>query len=134
MDLLAKGNTEISFVPYVPKYPLVELEGSYDELTTHAFYENRDRDVFLRILLTDTTEVPDAMAKLSVIYPKIVRLEYVHFNKITYEGLTEAEPGAEKISPMDVFASFFTQQNECELSEEEYRYLEQLIHGWEEQE
>jgi len=75
--------------------------------------------------------VPDAMAKLSVIYPKIVRLEYTRFREIVYEGLTDGDISAEKISPMDVFSAFFTRQNECDLNEEEAAYLEELIRGWE---
>lgn len=131
VDVGEKGRTDTAFIPYTPLHILAELEGSYADLTSHAFYEKMDRDVYLRILLTDTTEVPDAMAKLSVIYPRIVRLEYTHFNKIVSEGVIEGEAVSEKISPMDVFASFFEQQNDCVLNEEEMQYLEQLIRGWE---
>ncbi len=131
MEIREKGDTVIDFIPYKPISPLEELEGTYEELTKKDFYENRRRDSFLRILLTDTTEVPDAMAKLSVIYPKIVRLEYTRFREIVYEGLTDGDISAEKISPMDVFSAFFTRQNECDLNEEEAAYLEELIRGWE---
>lgn len=132
VDIAEKGRTEIDFIPYTPISPLTELEGSYEELTSRAFYEKLDKNKFLRILLTDTTEVPDAMAKLSVIYPRIVRLEYTHFRKIIMNEIYEGDAAAVKISPIDVFSAFFVQQNDCELNEEEMQYLEQLMYGWEE--
>ena len=75
--------------------------------------------------------ITDAMAKLSVVYPRIVRLEYTHFRHIVLEGITD-NTTEETMSPFGLFASFFASQNACELNEKENRYLETLFTGWEE--
>jgi len=130
IDVGEKGTVETEFIPRKPLYPLTELEGSYAELTSRSFYENLNKEAFLRIILTDTEEIPDAMAKLSVIYPQIVRLEYAHFHRIIAEGINTSCSSEETLSPMHVFASFFERQNDCALSETETAYLEKLINGW----
>ena len=39
IDMKEKGNIELSFMPLTPKRDLVEIKGSYNELTLKSFYE-----------------------------------------------------------------------------------------------
>ncbi len=51
-----------------PLHDLREVRGSYLELTDHRTYEGTATDDYLHITLTDEQDVPDALAKLRLIY------------------------------------------------------------------
>ena len=53
----------------------VTLEGTYDTLISRDFRENCPHcQDYLKIILDEDTPVPDVMAKLSVVYPRVVQL------------------------------------------------------------
>ena len=56
---------------------MIELKGSYNELTVKAFYEDLDTNAYIHITLTDEQDVPDAISKLRIVYPNLMRLDYV---------------------------------------------------------
>ena len=70
VELGAKGAVTIRTIPLKPLRDLVELRGTYEELTLRAFYEGTSypRD-YIHIILTDEDDIPDAVGKLRIIYP-----------------------------------------------------------------
>ena len=56
---------------------LVELRGTYEELTFRGFYDGTSypRD-YVHITLTDEEDIPDAVSKLRIIYPNLMKLDY----------------------------------------------------------
>lgn len=107
---------------------LATLSGTYDTLVSREYREScpHTQD-YLKILLEEDSPVPDAMAKLSVVYPRIVQLAYRRTDGGAVQSGDAVEEGAEMLSPEAVFAAFFARQNETELSEEDRVYIRALL-------
>lgn len=122
-----KGSLEIKTVPLSPLRDMVELRGSYDELTDKNFLENGGHsEDYVRLILTDEEDVPDAMAKLRLRYHNLMRLDYD--NKRTRQSaalpdLTESESKP----PIELFAEFFELRNNRQMSEEQSDFMEKII-------
>ena len=62
VELKEKGNTSVRTVPLTPMRDMVELKGTYDELTLKSFYENTSyREDYVHITLTDEEDIPDVV-------------------------------------------------------------------------
>ncbi len=125
------GTLATTFLAYRdPLSRLVTLRGTYDELTAKTFWENLRKDDYYRVLLTDTEDVPDAAAKLSVLYPRLLFLAYE--NRLAAVGGKEdtafsVVPCDRGSAPEEVFAAFFAMQNDRALTEEERSYITALL-------
>lgn len=126
IDFNEKNNIEISEIPLIPKRDMREIKGKYLDITAKSYYENTNREDYLRITLTDEEEIPEALGKLRVIYPNIMKLDYD--NTRTRKGITISEgPSIEKKSPTDLFSEFYQFQNNQSLNEEQEKLLKELV-------
>ena len=133
-ELGAKGDLKVRAVPLPPKRDMLDLKGTYDQVASRAFYQGIDRNAYIRITLTDENDIPDAMGKLRVIYPNLMTLGYDNARTRGGGEVAEAE-AAVRLSPMDLFAAFYEQQNGTPLSEEQKKHLAGLVEEiWEGQE
>jgi len=134
VELGAKGDLRIREVPLVPLRDMTEIRGSYEEVTLRSFYEGKDfKDAYLRITLTDEDDVPDAMAKLRVIYPYLMKLDYDNLR--TRTSLEVGSPAdLEKRTPLGLFEELFGLQNGRPMSESQRALAQDLIDRiWEEE-
>lgn len=128
VELREKGDLTTTFLPYRdPIRRLTTLRGMYDTLTAKAFWEKLWRDDYMRVILTDPEDIPDAAAKLSVLYPRLLFLSYE--NRASEQASDDAENAEteERLTPEDVFASFFEKQNGRALDAEERAYIASLL-------
>ena len=96
------------------------------ELTDRRTYEGTAVDDYLHITLTDEQDVPDALARLRVIYPNLMRLDYD--NRRTRQQQEVAAPErTEDLSPLEHLAAFYELQNNQPLSAEQAAFCQQLI-------
>ena len=121
-----KGDVSVGTIPLVPRHDLRCLTGSYEALTLRANYEGTAVDDYLFITLTDEDDIPDAAAKLRVIYPNLLRLAYDN-RRTRAAGITEADTEAEQLSPFELFTRFYEKQNDSPLSEEQSDLVKELI-------
>ncbi|NLX82370.1 MAG: exonuclease SbcCD subunit D [Clostridiales bacterium] len=120
------GNIEITPVPLTPLRDFAEVKGSYEQVTSKAFYDTQNRDNYYRITLTDEEDQPGAMQKLRVIYPHLMRLMYD--NKRTQkEGEWGWRESGEALTPLMLFEKLFETQNGQQLSQEQRDYISGLI-------
>ncbi|MGM9938047.1 MAG: exonuclease SbcCD subunit D [Candidatus Ornithomonoglobus sp.] len=132
VELKEKGSVEISIVPLIPLHDMRQLRGSYDELTLRANYENTAVDDYLRITLTDENDIPDVMGKLQIIYKNLMRVDYDNTRTRKNEIITGADDVSEK-TPLELFSEFYEQQNNQPMTEEQKKYMSELIENvWEE--
>ena len=126
VELGPKGSVSITTEPLTPLHDLRELRGSYMELTDRRAYEGTATDDYLHITLTDEQDIPDALARLRVLYPNLMRLDYD--NRRTREQQTVEGPDrAEQQTPLEHFAAFYQLQNNQPLSEEQAAFCQQLM-------
>ena len=71
-----KGELHLELYPLRPKHDLRETRGSFAEVTDRTFYTNTPTDDYLHVILTDEDDVPEAVGKLRLIYPNLMKLSY----------------------------------------------------------
>lgn len=126
VELGAKGELAVEAVPLRPLHELRELRGSYEQLTDRRSYEGTAVDDYLRIILTDEQDVPDAMARLRTIYPNLLRLDYDNA-RTRAQQTVEISAQVEQASPLEQLAAFYQLQNNAPLSPEQTALCRQLI-------
>ncbi|MGN0777566.1 MAG: exonuclease SbcCD subunit D [Aristaeellaceae bacterium] len=125
VELAAKGNMTLRTIPLTPLREMRELRGDYMTLTSRAFYQQQDTDAYLRITLTDEQDVPDAAARLRVIYPNLMKLDYDNTRTRTASDCSDGVQ-AEQRSPAELFEDFYTLQNGQPMSDVQRSYMHQL--------
>ena len=127
VELGEKGSLTVRTVPLIPKRDMVEIKGSYEEITLKSFYEDTTyQDDYLHITLTDEEDVVDAIGKLRVIYRNLMKLDYD--NKRTRSAArVEGAEDVETRSPLQHFASLYELQNNQAMNDEQKKFMEALI-------
>ena len=133
-ELGGKGALTARTVPLIPKRDMVELRGSYEELMRKSFYEGTTYpEDYVHITLTDEEDVPEAMARLRVVYRNLMKLSYDNTRTRCLAQIDAAED-TEKKTPLELFAEFYEKQNGAALGGEQEVFLRTLIETiWEEE-
>lgn len=126
VELREKGNVMIRTVELTPKHDMRELRGSYDELTNKKNYEGTAVDDYLHITLTDEEDVLDAVAKLRIIYPNLMKLDYDNRRTRENQQIGQVDD-IESKTPLELFQEFYEQQNNQQMSEEQSAFSAKLI-------
>ncbi len=127
VELLEKGSVSYRTIGLLPLHDMVELRGTYDELTLKSFYENTTwQEDYTHITLTDEEDVPDAMGKLRAVYHRLMKLGYDN-KRTRSNAIITGDAEAEKKSPYELFEDFFELQNNQPMSDEQSAYMKDLI-------
>ncbi len=121
-----KGSVSISTIPLTPLRDMREIKGSYDEITLKKNWENTNCEDYMHITLTDEEDIPDAIGKLRVIYPNLMKLDYDNKRTRNSSSVGSAE-NVENKSPLELFSEFYEKQNNQPLSEEQQQFMNELI-------
>lgn len=133
VELGEKGSVSAREIPLKPLRALREIRGTYLELTEKKNYENTNTEDYLHIVLTDEEDVPDAIGKLRMIYPNLMKLDYDNQRTRTSRQITGADDAQEQ-KPFDLFAALYEQQNNQPMSDTQQKFLKKLIDEiWEEE-
>lgn len=130
-ELREKGNLQIRTTELVPRRDMRELKGTYEELASRKNYAGTAVEDYIHITLTDEEDILDAIAKLRVIYPNLMKLDYD--NKRTRESavITGGEDIHRK-TPLELLEDFYRQQNNQDMNEEQISFAADLIENiWE---
>ncbi|MBR3734626.1 MAG: exonuclease SbcCD subunit D [Lachnospiraceae bacterium] len=131
VELKAKGEVLIDEVPLVPKRDLREIKGTYAELMLKENYEGTNTEDYIHAVLTDENDVIDAVSKLRIVYPNLMKLSYDNKRTQRQQVVTDAE-NVEKKSPLELFEEFYEKQNNQEMTEEQKKLAQELIESiWE---
>ena len=126
VDMAGKGDITITELPLAPLREMREIRGTYNEVVNRNNYRGTNTDDYVRILLTDEHDEPDAMAKLRNIYPNLMRLEYD--NRRTRAAFSfENVASTEKKTPSQLFGELFEMQNGEPMNEEQSKYVVSLF-------
>lgn len=126
IEMGVKGQLDIRETELVPLHDLREIKGTYDELTAKKNYEGTNTDDYIHAVLTDEEDVVDAIGKLRVIYPNLMKLSYD--NKRTRENrVIEDAEDVESKTPIELFEEFYEMQNNQPMGDEQKAYSIELI-------
>lgn len=126
VEMKEKGDISIKTAPLIPLRDMREIRGSYLDITLKENYENTNTDDYMRIVLTDEDEEPDAMLKLRMIYPNLMRLDYDNSRTKAAGSPLEFEADEGK-DALELLEEFFEAQNGAEMSSEQKEYSKQLF-------
>jgi exonuclease SbcD len=126
IELGKKGEVEIDKIPLVPEKDMRQIKGTYEELTDKKNYEGTNTQDYIHAVLTDEEDVPDAISKLRIIYPNLMKLTYD--NKRTRENkVIDGAADVDSKSPIELFEEFYEMQNNQEMSAEQKELVTGLI-------
>lgn len=134
-ELKEPGSLSVRTVSLVPMRDMVELRGSYEDVTAKVFYDGTSlQEDYVHITLTDEEDIPDAVTRLRVIYHNLMKLSYDNRrtrNQVFAEGTADVD----NKTPLELFAALYELQNGSEMSEEQVQYLKTTMEAiWEETE
>jgi len=132
VKLEGKGRLELQILPLTPKRDMRQLRGSFAQLTDPGSYRHAQTDDYLHIVLTDEEDVPEAIGKLRLIYPNILKLSYDNTRTRTDQVIGSAED-VRRRSPLELFGELYQLQNNQPMSETQSSFVLELIRSiWEE--
>lgn len=126
VELNEKGNINLSEIPLEPLHNMREIKGTYEELTLKDNYEGTDTKDYIHAILTDENDVVDAINKLRVIYPNIMRVSYDNTRTRSNQELGIIGEVDMK-SPLELFGEFYEKQNNQKMSEEQEEFIKERI-------
>lgn len=126
VEINEKGNVDIKPVSLSPLHDLREIRGTYEELTLLDNYKDTDVNDYIHVVLTDEEDVADALAKLRLIYPNILKLSYDNTRTRTMTHIT-AFDDTKKRSETEIFAEFYESQNGKPMSDEQLEFTKELF-------
>ena len=131
VELAEKGSFRLYTLPLIPRHDLREIRGTYEEVTAKSFYSHTAADDYLHITLTDEEDVPEAMARLRVIYPNLMKLSYDN-TRTRSNAIVDGAVDVQRKSPLTLFGELYELQNGQPMSQLQQTYLQELIeHIWE---
>lgn len=126
LELREKGNLNIRTVDLLPLHDMRELKGTYEKLTNRKNYEGTAVDDYLHITLTDEEDILDAIGKLRVIYPNLMKLDYDNQRTRENTVITTADDIEQK-TPLELVQDFYEQQNNQAMDKEQTAFVSGLI-------
>jgi len=125
-----KGELELTLRPLLPRQDLRSIRGSFAEVTGSGFCSASAQD-YLHVILTDEEDVPEAMGKLRMLYPNIMKLSYDNTRTRCSQVIDGAQNVQQK-SPLELFEELYTLQNNQPMSSEQRSFTRELIESiWE---
>lgn len=121
-ELREKGNVSVTVYPLHPLRDMRKIRGTYLEVTARSFYQNMNTEDYLHITLTDEDDIPDAMQKLRVIYPNVMRLEYDNRRTREEQDIKITEETVQK-SDLELFEEFYELQNNQPMTDEQRAFV-----------
>lgn len=126
VEIGKKGELDVRTRPLCPKHDMKKMRGTYLELMSKSFYEKLDREDYLDIILEDEEMIPDAIRKLRLVYPNLMKVEYDNI-RTRSQGTLESVEKIEQKTPLELFKEFYEKQNNQPMQTQQEEYMKQLI-------
>ena len=121
VNLNAKGELELQLRPLVPRHDLRSIRGTFADL-----YAGPGSDDYLHIILTDEEDVPEAIGKLRLLYPNLMKLSYDN-TRTRVNQIIEGAEAVQRKSPLTLFEELYEIQNNQPMSDEQRAFAQELI-------
>ncbi len=122
-----KGDLRLETLPLVPLRDMREIRGTFAGITDASF-DAGCREDYLRIVLTDEQDVPEAAGRLRAAYPNMLELRYDNARTRSGGKLGAAERVASR-TPLELFGELYERQNNAPMSEAQAAYMREIIDG-----
>ena len=125
-ELGEKGDLTLHTVPLTPRHDMRVIQGTFAQLTAENSDAAGEQEDYLHIILTDEEDVPEALGRLRLVYPNILKLSYDNTRTRTSQSVDRAQRVAQK-SPLELFEELYETQNNQPMSQEQRDFAQRLI-------
>ena len=125
-ELGEKGDLTLYTVPLTPRHDMRVIQGTFAQLTAENSDAAGEREDYLHIILTDEEDVPEALGRLRLVYPNILKLSYDNTRTRTSQSVDRAQRVAQK-SPLELFEELYETQINQPMSQEQRDFAQRLI-------
>ncbi len=122
-ELEEKGRVLIRTLPLTPLHDLRRIRGSFAALME----AEEGREDYCELTLTDEEDVPNALSRLALRYPRLMALRYDNTRTRSKGSVLEQDGAARERSPMELFDALYERQNGKPMNEEQKRFIQRLI-------
>ena len=131
VNLGAKGDLSLETLPLVPRRDMRQIRGTFEQLTDKAYYTAQAAEDYLHVVLTDEEDVQEAMGRLRVIYPNIMKLTYDNTRTRSNQVIDGAQ-NVQRKTPLELFGELYELQNNQPMNDEQQAFAQELIESiWE---
>ncbi|QRN86194.1 exonuclease SbcCD subunit D [Clostridia bacterium] len=125
VELREKGTVLLKEVALTPIRDMKKLKGSITELLSSDFYESINTNDYYHITLTDEA-VMDAIGKLRMVYPNIMRLEF-ESSSVEDSRKSVAMEKIELSNTLEIFEEFYERQNGTKMDQTKRDIIVKLL-------
>lgn len=113
ITVLSIKNDQVSIeeIPLHPVRDFIGIQGTFDQLVAKSFVKRQNTQNYFYITLDDDQEVFQVFEKLSLHYPRILKIEYAKKLNSTFQDTEEMVSDSEMNHPEEIFAKFYERQN-----------------------
>ena len=127
LALGAKGELTWRLLPLTPLHDMREIKGPIDRLLQTGAADPDGRSDYIHATLTDEEEIYDAVGKLRQVYPNLMRLDFENSRTAAEPSQPAAGGDVARKTPMELFAEFYQNQNQTELTPAQSRMMETVF-------
>ncbi|EGN75102.1 exonuclease SbcD [Idiomarina sp. A28L] len=119
------GFAGFDLLPLKAKRNVRRLSGKFEQLLADG-KQDKERDDYIEITLTDTDAILEPLARLRAVYPNILDLQKERFSHRLGEGASLAREHLKR-TELDMLADFYQQVTDAPLSAEQLSLAKDLI-------
>ena len=128
LELEKKGSVQIRMVPLTPLRDMREIKGPIAELLRVGALDKEVSHDYIHATFTDEDEIYDAIGQLRQVYPNLMHLDFENSRTAqNTNSKTAASGDVARKSPIELFAEFYQNQNNVELTEEQRCVMEDVF-------
>lgn len=120
------GETIFEFKKITPLRDVMQIEGSFKELTTQEYYESIDRESYLHIQLTDRAVIPNMMNQLRQIYPRVIGVERL-FGREEQQKNSQSKKEIKTLAPTELVEQFFSDVTGEVMTEQQHTWIKENL-------
>jgi len=126
VELGPKGELHLQLLPLTPCHDLRSIRGDFSQVI--AMEPSED---YLHIILTDEEDIPEAVSKLRIPFPNLMKLSYDN-TRTRANQFIDAAREVERKTPLELFEELYELQNNQPMSDEQRSFTRELMESiWE---
>lgn len=110
------------FVSIAPRHDLQHLTGKFADFNNAENFSPRERDAYTALTLTDVEVIPNVMATLRTVFPRLINLD-----RKNHVDLGESAHTNVRLAPTQLLADFFHQVTGSDLSAEQLTWAKSAL-------
>ena len=130
-ELLDKGSLQLYTPALIPLRDMRQIRGRFEDVTASARQLGESAADYVHVILTDEEDIPEAIGKLRMVFPNLLKLSYDNTRTRLNRNIDPAED-VQKKSPLELFEELYELQNNQPMSDAQRTYSTSLIESiWE---